>query len=141
LFSSHFGFGSLGVTLHWPVLFLYPDEYQTDFFRDAKDTDRVFDMLAMMLPPNADSAPPWDVQNSYTMPTIKVYFEVPRRAKTAKEIKREKKKAAKSKSSSKVEEDQPEKVFVQPSMKLIDVLTTKGYVIPKIPTFFVVKKR
>jgi len=62
---------SLEDVLVWPVLFLYPEFGQTDFIREFQETEKFLDHLDVMF----STPPPWDVERTYNVDTIEIYFE------------------------------------------------------------------
>ncbi|XP_034387295.1 tetratricopeptide repeat protein 4 [Cyclopterus lumpus] len=59
-------------SLHWPVLFLYPEHQQTDFISAFSENNCFIDHLAVMF---GEELPPWDVDRKYHPNNLQLYFE------------------------------------------------------------------
>ncbi|KAJ8278984.1 hypothetical protein COCON_G00060500 [Conger conger] len=59
-------------TLHWPVLFLYPEHHQTDFVSAFSESTCCIDHLAVMF---GEELPPWDTDRKYHPQNLELYFE------------------------------------------------------------------
>lgn len=59
-------------TLHWPVLFLYPEHQQTDFISAFCENNCFIDHLAVMF---GEELPPWDTDRKYHPQNLQLYFE------------------------------------------------------------------
>ncbi|XP_077964281.1 tetratricopeptide repeat protein 4 isoform X2 [Gasterosteus aculeatus] len=59
-------------SLHWPVLFLYPEHQQTDFISAFSEKDCFLDHLAIMF---GEELPPWDTDRKYHPNNLQLYFE------------------------------------------------------------------
>lgn len=59
-------------SLHWPVLFLYPEHQQTDFISAFCENNCFIDHLAVMF---GEELPPWDVDRKYHPQNLQLYFE------------------------------------------------------------------
>ncbi|XP_075944437.1 tetratricopeptide repeat protein 4 isoform X1 [Anarhichas minor] len=59
-------------SLHWPVLFLYPEHQQTDFISAFSEKNCFIDHLAVMF---GEELPPWDVDRKYHPKDLQLYFE------------------------------------------------------------------
>ncbi|XP_068445968.1 tetratricopeptide repeat protein 4 [Clinocottus analis] len=59
-------------TLHWPVLFLYPEHQQTDFISAFSENNCFIDHLAVMF---GEELPPWDADRKYHPNNLQLYFE------------------------------------------------------------------
>ncbi|KAM8873696.1 tetratricopeptide repeat protein 4 isoform 2-T2 [Spinachia spinachia] len=59
-------------SLHWPVLFLYPEHQQTDFISAFSEKDCFLDHLAIMF---GEELPPWDADRKYHPNNLQLYFE------------------------------------------------------------------
>ncbi|KAM6938642.1 tetratricopeptide repeat protein 4 [Lycodopsis pacificus] len=59
-------------SLHWPVLFLYPEHQQTDFISAFSEKNCFIDHLAVMF---GEELPPWDVDRKYHSKDLQLYFE------------------------------------------------------------------
>jgi len=61
--------------LFWPVVFAYPEYFQTDFIQRMSEMHTFEDHLRMMFPPDGPAAP-WDVRGEYVASALKVYLQV-----------------------------------------------------------------
>ncbi|XP_037626511.1 tetratricopeptide repeat protein 4 isoform X2 [Sebastes umbrosus] len=59
-------------SLHWPVLFLYPEHQQTDFISAFCENNCFTDHLAVMF---GEELPPWDADRKYHSQNLQLYFE------------------------------------------------------------------
>lgn len=59
-------------TLHWPVLFLYPEHQQTDFISAFSESTCCLDHLTVMF---GEELPPWDTEKKYHPRNLQLYFE------------------------------------------------------------------
>lgn len=59
-------------SLHWPVLFLYPEHQQSDFISAFCENSSFIDHLAVMF---GEELPPWDTDRKYNPQNLQVYFE------------------------------------------------------------------
>ncbi|XP_047231843.1 tetratricopeptide repeat protein 4 isoform X1 [Girardinichthys multiradiatus] len=59
-------------TLHWPVLFLYPEHQQTDFISAFCENNSFGDHLSVMF---GEELPPWDTDRKYHPQNLQLYFE------------------------------------------------------------------
>lgn len=59
-------------SLHWPVLFLYPEHQQTDFISAFCENNCFVDHLAVMF---GEELPPWDTDRKYRPQNLQLYFE------------------------------------------------------------------
>ncbi|KAG5850046.1 hypothetical protein ANANG_G00078100 [Anguilla anguilla] len=59
-------------TLHWPVLFLYPEHQQTDFISAFSESTCFGDHLTVMF---GEELPPWDTDRKYLPQNLLLYFE------------------------------------------------------------------
>ncbi|KAI1892003.1 hypothetical protein AGOR_G00149520 [Albula goreensis] len=59
-------------TLHWPLLFLYPEHRQTDFISAFSESTCFMDHLAVMF---GEELPPWDTDRKYHPQNLQLYFE------------------------------------------------------------------
>ncbi|XP_041647409.1 tetratricopeptide repeat protein 4 [Cheilinus undulatus] len=59
-------------SLHWPVLFLYPEHQQSDFISAFCENNCFIDHLAVMF---GEELPPWDVDQKYHPQNLQLYFE------------------------------------------------------------------
>ncbi|KAM4629015.1 tetratricopeptide repeat protein 4 [Polymixia lowei] len=59
-------------SLHWPVLFLYPEHQQSDFISAFCDGSCVMDHLAVMF---GEELPPWDADRKYLPKNLQLFFE------------------------------------------------------------------
>ncbi|XP_059197415.1 tetratricopeptide repeat protein 4 [Centropristis striata] len=59
-------------SLHWPVLFLYPEHQQTDFISAFCENSCFIDHLAVMF---GEELPPWDADRKYHPQNLQLYFE------------------------------------------------------------------
>eukprot|EP00455_Lapot_gusevi_P011167 TRINITY_DN15134_c0_g1_i4.p1 TRINITY_DN15134_c0_g1~~TRINITY_DN15134_c0_g1_i4.p1 ORF type:complete len:380 (+),score=74.23 TRINITY_DN15134_c0_g1_i4:54-1193(+) len=62
-------------SLHWPVLFLYPEFFQSDFIQDFDENHSLLMHLDTMFPPNGQPAP-WDQRGIYHCDHLRVYYEI-----------------------------------------------------------------
>ncbi|XP_003974462.1 tetratricopeptide repeat protein 4 [Takifugu rubripes] len=58
-------------SLHWPVLFLYPEHQQTDFISAFCENTCFRDHLTLMF----EELPPWDADRKYLPQNLQLYFE------------------------------------------------------------------
>ncbi|KAF7711798.1 tetratricopeptide repeat protein 4 [Silurus meridionalis] len=59
-------------TLHWPVLFLYPEHRQTDFISAFCENSSFIDHIAVMF---GEELPPWDTDKKYQPQNLQLFFE------------------------------------------------------------------
>ncbi|MED6295050.1 hypothetical protein CHARACLAT_027429 [Characodon lateralis] len=59
-------------TLHWPVLFVYPEHQQTDFISAFCENNSFGDHLSVMF---GEELPPWDTDRKYHPQNLQLYFE------------------------------------------------------------------
>ncbi|XP_039983785.1 tetratricopeptide repeat protein 4 [Xiphias gladius] len=59
-------------SLHWPVLFLYPEHQQSDFISAFCESSCFVDHLAVMF---GEGLPPWDTDRKYHPQNLQLYFE------------------------------------------------------------------
>ncbi|CAG5863360.1 unnamed protein product [Menidia menidia] len=59
-------------SLHWPVLFLYPEHQQSDFISAFCENHCFIDHLAVMF---GEELPPWDTDRKYQPQNLQLYFE------------------------------------------------------------------
>ncbi|AWP10683.1 putative tetratricopeptide repeat protein 4 [Scophthalmus maximus] len=59
-------------SLHWPVLFLYPEHQQSDFVSAFCESSCFIDHLSVMF---GEELPPWDVDRKYHPQNLQLYFE------------------------------------------------------------------
>lgn len=59
-------------SLHWPVLFLYPEHQQSDFISAFCENNCFIDHLAVMF---GEELPPWDTDRKYHPQNLQLYFE------------------------------------------------------------------
>uniref|UniRef100_UPI0037E8BA62 tetratricopeptide repeat protein 4 n=1 Tax=Semicossyphus pulcher TaxID=241346 RepID=UPI0037E8BA62 len=59
-------------SLHWPVLFLYPEHQQSDFISAFCENNCFIDHLAVMF---GEELPPWDADRKYHPQNLQLYFE------------------------------------------------------------------
>lgn len=59
-------------SLHWPVLFLYPEHQQSDFISAFCENNCFMDHLAVMF---GEELPPWDADRKYHPQNLQLYFE------------------------------------------------------------------
>ncbi|XP_072129687.1 tetratricopeptide repeat protein 4 isoform X1 [Mobula birostris] len=59
-------------SLHWPVLFLYPECEQMDFISAFHEDARFIDHLSVMF---GENLPPWDTEKKYEPNNLELYFE------------------------------------------------------------------
>ncbi|XP_041863375.1 tetratricopeptide repeat protein 4 [Melanotaenia boesemani] len=59
-------------SLHWPVLFLYPEHQQSDFISAFSEKNCFRDHLTVMF---GEELPPWDTDRKYQPQNLKLYFE------------------------------------------------------------------
>ncbi|KAM3876337.1 tetratricopeptide repeat protein 4 [Diretmus argenteus] len=59
-------------SLHWPVLFLYPEHQQSDFISAFCDSSCAMDHLAVMF---GEELPPWDTDRKYLPQNLQLFFE------------------------------------------------------------------
>ncbi|XP_069009283.1 tetratricopeptide repeat protein 4 [Embiotoca jacksoni] len=58
-------------SLHWPVLFLYPEHQQSDFISAFCENNCFLDHLAVMF----EELPTWDTDRKYSIQNLQLYFE------------------------------------------------------------------
>ncbi|XP_072918960.1 tetratricopeptide repeat protein 4 isoform X1 [Hemitrygon akajei] len=59
-------------SLHWPVLFLYPEYEQMDFISAFHEDTQFIDHLSVMF---GENLPPWDTEKKYEPNNLELYFE------------------------------------------------------------------
>ncbi|XP_061831738.2 tetratricopeptide repeat protein 4 [Nerophis lumbriciformis] len=59
-------------SLHWPVLFLYPEHQQSDFISAFSESSSFSEHFAVMF---GEELPPWDVDRKYHLQNLQVFFE------------------------------------------------------------------
>ncbi|CAL1547413.1 unnamed protein product [Lymnaea stagnalis] len=59
-------------TLHWPVIFFYPEYTETDFINDFNEQHCFYDHLVHMF---SQEPPAWDVDHKYKADDLEIYFE------------------------------------------------------------------
>ncbi|XP_034531286.1 tetratricopeptide repeat protein 4-like [Notolabrus celidotus] len=59
-------------SLHWPVLFLYPEHQQSDFISAFCESNCFMDHLGVMF---GEELPPWDTDRKYHPQNLQLYFE------------------------------------------------------------------
>ncbi|XP_016526281.1 tetratricopeptide repeat protein 4 [Poecilia formosa] len=59
-------------SLHWPVLFLYPEHQQSDFISAFCEKNSFTDHLCVMF---GEELPPWDTDRKYHPQNLQLYFE------------------------------------------------------------------
>lgn len=59
-------------SLHWPVLFLYPEHQQSDFISAFCENNSFSDHLSVMF---GEELPPWDTDRKYHPQNLQLYFE------------------------------------------------------------------
>ncbi|KAM7013193.1 tetratricopeptide repeat protein 4 isoform 2-T2 [Tautogolabrus adspersus] len=59
-------------SLHWPVLFLYPEHQQSDFISAFCENSCFMDHIAVMF---GEELPPWDADRKYHPQNLQLYFE------------------------------------------------------------------
>ncbi|XP_061634993.1 tetratricopeptide repeat protein 4 isoform X1 [Phyllopteryx taeniolatus] len=59
-------------SLHWPVLFLYPEHQQSDFISAFCESNSFLDHFAVMF---GEQLPPWDVDRKYHLQNLQLFFE------------------------------------------------------------------
>ncbi|XP_035996804.1 tetratricopeptide repeat protein 4 [Fundulus heteroclitus] len=59
-------------SLHWPVLFLYPEHQQSDFISAFCENSSFRDHLFVMF---GEELPPWDTDRKYQPQNLQLYFE------------------------------------------------------------------
>ncbi|KAM6962631.1 tetratricopeptide repeat protein 4 [Aplochiton taeniatus] len=59
-------------SLHWPVLFLYPEHQQTDFISAFCEASSFLDHLVVMF---GEELPPWDSDRKYLPQNLQLFFE------------------------------------------------------------------
>ncbi|XP_075872069.1 tetratricopeptide repeat protein 4 [Nelusetta ayraudi] len=59
-------------SLHWPVLFMYPEHQQSDFISAFCENTCFIDHLAVMF---GEELPPWDTDRKYLSHNLQLYFE------------------------------------------------------------------
>jgi tetratricopeptide (TPR) repeat protein len=60
--------------LHWPVLLLYEESFQTDFVRDFPENSTFREQLVEMFPPKG-AYPPWDTKQEYNLSNLSLFHE------------------------------------------------------------------
>ena len=70
--------------LHWPVLFLYPEDGQSDFIQDVGESEALMPHLVEMFGMQAENAPPWDARRRYKAPGLHVYVAYTEDARAGK---------------------------------------------------------
>ncbi|XP_034035459.1 tetratricopeptide repeat protein 4 isoform X1 [Thalassophryne amazonica] len=59
-------------SLHWPVLFLYPEHQQSDFISAFCESSCFLDHLVVMF---GEELPPWDTERKYLPSNLQLFFE------------------------------------------------------------------
>ncbi|XP_077463159.1 tetratricopeptide repeat protein 4 [Stigmatopora argus] len=59
-------------SLHWPVLFLYPEHQQSDFIAAFCENNRFLDHFVVMF---GEELPSWDVDRKYHLQNLQLFFE------------------------------------------------------------------
>ncbi|XP_056133600.1 tetratricopeptide repeat protein 4 [Lampris incognitus] len=59
-------------SLHWPVLFLYPEHQQSDFISEFCESSCFINHLVVMF---GQELPPWDMEMKYLPQNLELYFE------------------------------------------------------------------
>ncbi|XP_029987184.1 tetratricopeptide repeat protein 4 [Sphaeramia orbicularis] len=59
-------------SLHWPVLFLYPEHQQSDFISAFCENNCFIDHLVVMF---GEELPPWDTDRKYQPQNLQLFFE------------------------------------------------------------------
>jgi len=110
-------------TLHWPVVFAYPEYSQCDFIESFPETDRIIDHLESMFPENERVF--WDEKQEYVCKSLCVYYQTNSTDILGKGTNYKKKVWKK----------------INPKLTLLEVLQLPEHIIPKIPilTVFVEK--
>ncbi len=124
--------------VHWPVVFLYPAEGQSDYFADVSEDATVGELIKKLFSEPA----PWDADRAYTPATVEVYCNVPAAAGAASGTTTAAAAAAAEGEEVRVDVEGKNtvKVTVAQSSTLghaLKALTKRGYVIPEVPTFCV----
>jgi len=101
--------------LHWPVVFMYPEFYVTDFVQDMHELRSFKEQLGQMFPPKG-TQPQWDKKKHYTIKNIAVYVEVEN--------------GGKPHSVREINMEDP----------LAEALIQKGVVVGGVPTFMILSK-
>lgn len=60
--------------LVWPVMFLYPEHYETDVIQEFTESDCISDHLEVIFGEDAPPAP-WDTEQKYRIQNLQVFFE------------------------------------------------------------------
>ena len=107
--------------LHWPVLFLYPEEAQSDFIQDIGESEALMPHLVEMFGMQAENAPPWDGRRRYKAPGLHVYVAYTEDAKPGE---------AEREVVSRLRVDEP-------FLPQLQRLQPKGYAIPGVPVLHV----
>ncbi|XP_062602009.1 tetratricopeptide repeat protein 4-like, partial [Saccostrea cucullata] len=61
-------------TLHWPVLFMYPEHTQTDYIEDFSENHTFYDHIIHMFGPEVPPAS-WDLDKKYKPENLLIYYE------------------------------------------------------------------
>ncbi|XP_062252231.1 tetratricopeptide repeat protein 4 [Platichthys flesus] len=70
--TGHHVFQDEQGSLHWPVLFLYPEHQQSDFISAFCESSCIVDHLNVMF---GEELPPWDSDRKYHPQNLQLYFE------------------------------------------------------------------
>lgn len=131
--------------MQWPVMFMYPESMQTEFAQ-AFDLRQTFRQgIEQMFPPSQAAAAaqpervaPWDERADYTMDAVEVYFE----ERYVDAFNMEKMLAAQySLKPKKDDYTKKRRVRVKLDHTLGQALQDAAYVVPGLPTFYVVSTR
>jgi hypothetical protein len=124
IYQVHFGL--IGKKVVTSMIIFYPEFSQLDFIEQAGETDCVFDILAEPL----SSGLPWDDNKYYNdFASLKVFVVVANRE------------ALNASNFEPLPKNLNRLVEINPTQKVIDVLTIKEYVVPKILELYVLSTR
>mmetsp|Transcript_5221 Transcript_5221/g.7981 ORF Transcript_5221/g.7981 Transcript_5221/m.7981 type:complete len:453 (+) Transcript_5221:73-1431(+) len=132
-------------SMQWPVMVMYPESMQSEYIMSF-DLEHTFRMhLEQMFPetaaecqPGNPQLAPWDTEGAYSLDSIEIYFE----ERYVQPFKMDKMWAAQyGKVSQKDDFKKRCRVRVKLDTSLKKCLQDSQYVVPGIPTFYVVSNR
>mmetsp|Transcript_53784 Transcript_53784/g.148594 ORF Transcript_53784/g.148594 Transcript_53784/m.148594 type:complete len:481 (-) Transcript_53784:236-1678(-) len=63
-------------SVSWPMLFLYPQYFQSDFVEAVSEDQMLLEYMAMVFPEGDQPTSPWDEHFEYKCSELEVYFQV-----------------------------------------------------------------
>mmetsp|Transcript_18243 Transcript_18243/g.33740 ORF Transcript_18243/g.33740 Transcript_18243/m.33740 type:complete len:486 (-) Transcript_18243:219-1676(-) len=130
-------------SMQWSALLMFPETMQTDFIMSFDLRHRFRDHLEMMFPMSladncSEKRAPWDTNFDYTLDALAIYFE--ERQGDAFDMT---KMWANQYGKKSDKEDYSKKLRVKVGLDktLQDAITDPAYIVPGLPTFYVVSTR